>query len=156
MGETLDKDFFLIEEHRRRFENNPTLKSRCTWRVVSVEDTERIEEVYCAVVPETEEFLLENNILVGNCALFRAEDSREGWADLMYKITITLMTGAGIGIDYSDVRAEGKTIRKTGGFATGPLALMGMVNEAGRGIVQGGYSTLGNMGGAAMVSSRRS
>ena len=75
---------------------------------------------------------------VQNCALFKAEDSREGWADLMYKITITLMTGAGIGVDYSDVRAEGKMIRKTGGFATGPLALMGMVNEAGRGIVQGG------------------
>lgn len=73
-----------------------------------------------------------------NCALFKAEDSREGWADLMYKITLTLMTGAGIGIDYSDVRAEGKPIRKTGGFATGPIALMGMVNEAGRGIVQGG------------------
>ena len=75
---------------------------------------------------------------VQNCALFRAEDSREGWADLMHKITLTLMTGAGIGIDYSDIRAEGKAIRKTGGFATGPLALMQMVNEAGRGIVQGG------------------
>jgi ribonucleoside-diphosphate reductase alpha chain len=56
----------------------------------------------------------------------------------MYKITLTLMTGAGIGIDYSDIRPEGKAIRKTGGFATGPLALMQMVNEAGRGIVQGG------------------
>jgi ribonucleoside-diphosphate reductase alpha chain len=48
------------------------------------------------------------------------------------------MTGAGIGVDYSDIRAEGKVIRKTGGFATGPLALMQMVNEAGRGIMQGG------------------
>jgi ribonucleoside-diphosphate reductase alpha chain len=75
---------------------------------------------------------------VQNCALFKAEDSREGWADLMYKITLTLMTGAGIGVDYSDIRPEGKAIRKTGGFATGPLALMQMVNEAGRGIVQGG------------------
>jgi ribonucleoside-diphosphate reductase alpha chain len=75
---------------------------------------------------------------VQNCLLLRAEDSREGWADLMQKATMALMTGAGIGIDYSSIRAEGKPIRKTGGFATGPLALMQMVNEAGRGIMQGG------------------
>lgn len=73
-----------------------------------------------------------------NCLLMRAEDSREGWADLMHKSSMALMTGAGIGVVYSDIRAEGKPIRKTGGFATGPLALMQMVNEAGRGIMQGG------------------
>lgn len=75
---------------------------------------------------------------VQNCLLLRAEDSREGWADLMHKSTMALMTGAGIGIDYSQIRAEGKIIRKTGGTATGPIALMQMVNEAGRGIMQGG------------------
>lgn len=75
---------------------------------------------------------------VQNCLLMRADDSREGWAELMNKITMALMTGAGIGVDYSDVRPEGSKIRKTGGFATGPLALMQMVNEAGRGIMQGG------------------
>lgn len=73
-----------------------------------------------------------------NCLLLRAEDSREGWADLMQKATMSLMTGAGIGIDYSAVRGEGEHIRKTGGKSTGPLALMQMVNEAGRHIMQGG------------------
>jgi ribonucleoside-diphosphate reductase alpha chain len=75
---------------------------------------------------------------VQNCLLLKAEDSREGWADLMHKSTMALMTGAGIGIDYSNVRAEGKLIRRTGGQSTGPLALMQMINEAGRGIMQGG------------------
>lgn len=75
---------------------------------------------------------------VQNCLLLRAEDSREGWSELMQKATMALMTGAGIGVVYSDIRAEGKPIRKTGGFATGPIALMQMVNEAGRGIMQGG------------------
>lgn len=75
---------------------------------------------------------------VQNCLLLRAEDSREGWADLMQKATMALMTGAGIGIDYSQIRPEGKVVRKTGGIATGPLALMQMINEAGRGIMQGG------------------
>lgn len=75
---------------------------------------------------------------VQNCLLLKAEDSREDWADLMYKVTVGLMTGAGIGVDYSSVRAEGKLIRKTGGTSTGPIALMQMVNESGRGIMQGG------------------
>lgn len=66
---------------------------------------------------------------VQNCLLLRAEDSREGWADLIQKSTMALMTGAGIGVDYSDVRPEGKPIRRTGGMSTGPVALMQMVNE---------------------------
>jgi ribonucleoside-diphosphate reductase alpha chain len=75
---------------------------------------------------------------VQNCLLLRAEDSREGWADLLHNSSMALMTGAGIGVVYSDIRAEGKAIRKTGGHATGPLALMQMLNECGRGIMQGG------------------
>jgi ribonucleoside-diphosphate reductase alpha chain len=75
---------------------------------------------------------------VNNCFLFRPEDSREGWADFMYKGTMSLMTGGGIGGFYSHVRREGAPIRKTGGFSTGPIALMQMKNEAGRYIMQGG------------------
>lgn len=75
---------------------------------------------------------------VQNCLLLRVEDSREGWAELMNKATMALMTGAGIGVDYSSIRPKGSVIRKTGGTSTGPLALMQMVNEAGRGIMQGG------------------
>ena len=75
---------------------------------------------------------------VQNCLLMRAEDSREGWADHLQKCAMALMTGAGIGIDYSNVRPEGALIHRTGGKATGPLALMQMTNECGRGIMQGG------------------
>lgn len=73
-----------------------------------------------------------------NCLLMRVEDSREGWADHLQKCAMALMTGAGIGIDYSGIREEGALIKRTGGFATGPLALMQMTNECGRGIMQGG------------------
>lgn len=75
---------------------------------------------------------------VNNCFLFRAEDSREGWADAMQKVTASLMTGGGIGIDYSALRPKGAVIRRTGGTSTGPLALMHMINESGRYIMQGG------------------
>lgn len=73
-----------------------------------------------------------------NCILLKVGDSREEWAELMHKSTLALSTGAGIGVDYSELRPYGSLIRKTGGFATGPCSLMQMVNESGRGIMQGG------------------
>src|SRR5690348_12112588 len=75
---------------------------------------------------------------VQNCALYRAEDTREGWADLVHKTTMALMTGAGVGVDYSDVRCSGSIISRTGGTASGPISLMKMVNEVGRNVMQGG------------------
>ena len=66
---------------------------------------------------------------IQNCLLLRAEDSREGWADIMHNAAMALMSGAGIGIEYSHVRAKGSLIRRTGGEATGPTALMAMVEE---------------------------
>lgn len=75
---------------------------------------------------------------VNNCFLFRAEDTREGWADLMGKASSALLTGGGIGVDYSAIRYKGAPIKRTGGFCTGPISLMEMVNEAGRHVMQGG------------------
>lgn len=75
---------------------------------------------------------------VNNCFLFRAEDSREAWADLMQKATASLMLGGGIGSDYSLLRPSGAKISRTGGVSTGPISLMQMVNESGRHIMQGG------------------
>lgn len=75
---------------------------------------------------------------VQNCLLMRAEDSREGWSDLLKKASMALMTGAGIGVDYSDIRPSGSVILKTGGLASGPISLMQMINECGRHIMQGG------------------
>lgn len=75
---------------------------------------------------------------ISNCFLFRADDSREGWADAMQKATAALMTGGGIGFDYSGLRPKGTKIKRTGGESTGPIALMNMVSEAGRYIMQGG------------------
>jgi ribonucleoside-diphosphate reductase alpha chain len=75
---------------------------------------------------------------VNNCFLLRAEDSREGWSDLLKKSAMILQMGGGVGVEYSDIREEGAPIRKTGGTASGPLPLMTMVNEIGRGVMQGG------------------
>jgi len=74
-----------------------------------------------------------------NCFLLRAEfDTREEWAALMQRSVSCLMTGGGIGVDYSRLRGKGRPLSKTGGTASGPLPLMQMINEAGRGVMQGG------------------
>ncbi len=51
---------------------------------------------------------------------------------------MVLQTGGGFGVDYSRLREYGAPIKKTGGIASGPLPLMQMVNEVGRGVIQGG------------------
>ena len=74
-----------------------------------------------------------------NCYLLRAEeDTREDWANLSWKSESCLMTGGGIGIDYSVYRGEGVSLKSTGGAASGPIPKMQMINEIGRRVMQGG------------------
>lgn len=79
------------------------------------------------------------NKFFNNCFLLKAEeDSREDWANLSWKSESCLMTGGGIGIDYSVYRPEGSPISRTGGSASGPIPKMQMINEIGRRVMQGG------------------
>src|SRR5690606_8663271 len=74
-----------------------------------------------------------------NCYLLRAEeDTRQDWAELSWKAESCLMTGGGIGVDYSVYRAEGSKLGQTGGIASGPIPKMQMINEIGRRVMQGG------------------
>lgn len=75
---------------------------------------------------------------VNNCFLLRAEDTREGWAELLEKVTRMLMSGGGIGVDYSQLRESGAILKRSGGTSSGPLPLMKVVNEVGRGVMAGG------------------
>ncbi len=61
----LDAEFFLIPHHRERWRRPE--KAWPDWSVVSVRETDRSEMVYCAVVPGTESFVIEDFILTGNC-----------------------------------------------------------------------------------------
>lgn len=80
-----------------------------------------------------------DNKYFNNCYLLRSEeDSREDWANLSWKSESCLMTGGGIGNDYSIYRPKGAKISKTGGTASGPISKMKMINEIGREVMQGG------------------
>lgn len=64
---TLDPAMFLGDVARQRFAASAKSFERLRWTVVSVEASEREEEVYCAEVPGEHAFALEDNILTGNC-----------------------------------------------------------------------------------------
>lgn len=75
---------------------------------------------------------------VQNCLLLSCEDTREGWADLAWKAEMSLLTGAGIGVYWGNVRPNGSLVKRTGGTASGPVPKMIATNEQGRAAVQGG------------------
>jgi ribonucleoside-diphosphate reductase alpha chain len=78
------------------------------------------------------------SFLITAILLKAEEDSREDWANISWKSESCLMTGGGIGIDYSVYREEGRLLNGTGGLASGPIPKMQMINEIGRRVMQGG------------------
>ena len=74
-----------------------------------------------------------------SCFCLKAEeDTREEWSAVTWRAMSCLMTGGGIGVDYSRLRPAGKPLSRTGGISSGPIPLMQIINEAGRHIMQGG------------------
>ncbi|MEV6009593.1 DNA primase [Streptomyces sp. NPDC051976] len=65
--EDLTEEFFLNSGHRKRYLDSAKQLVRRGWTVKSVEPTDRVEEVYCATVEQGAAFVLEDNILTGNC-----------------------------------------------------------------------------------------
>ena len=74
-----------------------------------------------------------------NCYLLKGErDDREEWGGVLKRSSDCLMSGGGIGCDYSVFRPRGAPLGRTGGVASGPIPLMHSVNETGRNVQQGG------------------
>jgi LAGLIDADG-like domain len=67
MRTDLIPEFFVLPHHRARFEAQDSPNERRDWIVTEIEPTARTEEVFCATVPGTHAFALEDNILTGNC-----------------------------------------------------------------------------------------
>lgn len=65
---TLPTSIFLREDQRENFLAGAGRKyARWQWQVVSVEETDIVEEVFCAVVPKYHAFVLDGGLVTGNC-----------------------------------------------------------------------------------------
>lgn len=73
-----------------------------------------------------------------NCFVLRAEDTREGWAQLAYDTTMMFMSGGGVGVSYDAIRPYGTPLKRSGGIASGPVPLIHMVNSIAAAARQGG------------------
>jgi ribonucleoside-diphosphate reductase alpha chain len=113
---------------------------------LSKKDNERLEKDFYRVIA-ARKFIPGGRYLyscgreipqINNCFLLQAEDSREGWGNLVQKHILALSTGGGVGTEYSSIREKGAPIRRFGGTASGPLSLMAMVNEVARHVMAGG------------------
>lgn len=108
------------------------------FKVVSIEDDNE-EEVFCPYEPVHNRIVIDHGIDTYQCYLLRAEeDTREEWSAVTWRAMSCLMTGGGIGIDYSRLRPSGQPLLRTGGKASGPIPLMHVINEVGRNVMQGG------------------
>jgi ribonucleoside-diphosphate reductase alpha chain len=135
---------------------NAKYSNGMTWR----ENTERlVEEVCSGLLPMNEylelvEIIYEMKFIpagrylyyagqeanfYNNCFCLGAqEDTREEWCRITHNAMSCLMSGGGIGVDYSKFRPAGAPLGRTGGVASGPIPLMKVLNEVGRNVMQGG------------------
>eukprot|EP00761_Pharyngomonas_kirbyi_P004222 gb/GECH01004226.1/.p1 GENE.gb/GECH01004226.1/~~gb/GECH01004226.1/.p1 ORF type:complete len:1717 (+),score=253.33 gb/GECH01004226.1/:1-5151(+) len=106
MRDTLPEELFLIKEHRdqcaKDAEHHP-------WCVAGVEETDRVEEVYCAVVPDTNSFTLAEGILTHNCGFVSTADMKTEPAKPFCFLMDAAMLGVGVGFD---TKGEGSIVVK--------------------------------------------
>src|SRR5574343_35031 len=82
---------------------------------------------------------------VQNCFALDVEDSAQGWGELMSNATQALMSGGGIGVNYSKIRAEGELIKSTGGMSSGVIPLINIINSICASVREGSYRRSASM-----------
>ena len=96
MTDTLTNEFFLLSSHKKNFIRN---RQRRYWTVISVESTNRKENVFCPTVPDYHAFTLEGNILTGNCGFASTADIDLKFSKAFEFVMDALMLGVGVGFD---------------------------------------------------------
>lgn len=134
----LDRKLVLKNSHLKNALDGVQPRNRGSVRVVDVQPTGIVEDVFCCVEPETHSFVIETGYLTGNCFVVPTHDSREGWGKTTSDVIVISGLMGGVGINVSPIRPRGYDIKGTGGVATGAVSLMQLINGVGDVIVGGG------------------
>lgn len=141
----LTEDFFLLDKHKERFKTSD--KSMSRWQVEFITEYGRSEEVFCAEVPDTHSFVIEGNILSGNC--FVIGQPHDSYGGIMLKdeemVQLEKRRG-GIGIDISTLRPSGTPTTNAAKTSTGAVSFMHRFSNTTREVAQNGRR------GALMIS----
>ncbi|MFB6247717.1 MAG: LAGLIDADG family homing endonuclease [Salinibacter sp.] len=138
---SLREEFFVLDEHRIRFNEHGDRSLTYHWHVESVEETDRHETVYCAEVPEEKAFALGNGILTGNCFVsgfqgYDQDSMDEIQAELTRQAKILASEG-GYGFCAHVMRPRGSRIGGVGSMTPGAVQMLDCWNEQAATIVAG-------------------
>jgi ribonucleoside-diphosphate reductase alpha chain len=140
---TLNERDILHPKHLENFLHAPRART-ATIKVESVKETDRFEEVFCCVEPETHTITVSHGYLTGQCYVIPSpEDSRQGILDNLKVMTEIMARGGGVGINLSTLRPRGSYIKTVNGTASGPCSWAQLYSVATGDVIQQGGSRRG-------------
>jgi len=129
-----DPRLILKKSHIDKMAASPVPKMNQTIKVVAVEPTNRIEEVFCCVEPETHTMVIGYGILTGQCFVGpRGDydiDSIEGIYAHLLSQSLTLKSEGGWGENFSYIRPRGSFIHGIGVESPGAVKYMELFDKA--------------------------
>ncbi len=140
---TLTSRDVLRPQHLKNFVQSPKAR-KGSIHIISVCPTERFEEVFCCVEPETHTITVGHGYLTGQCYVIPSpEDSRQGILDNLKLMTEIMARGGGVGINLSTLRPRGSYIKTVNGTASGPCSWAQLYSVATGDVIQQGGSRRG-------------
>lgn len=133
----LDESFFIRSSHKNKFRKFKKSPSR--WTVEGIEETDRIEEVFCCEVPETNSFVIEGNILTHNCFVVGNQTDSYGSICLIDQEQVQLMKRrGGVGHDLSHLRPNKSSVNGCASTSTGAFSFIPRYSNSTREVAQDG------------------
>lgn len=124
----------IIKNNHKEYRKNCRSKLDLSVKVVSVKQTDRVEEVFCCRERQTGTFVLGNFLLTGNCFVGPKpsydQDSMEGIFAVLQSQVLTLKSEGGWGMNFSFIRPRGAFIYGIGVETPGAVKYMELFNTS--------------------------
>jgi len=143
--------FFVKGFHKEKWEDHKNSlqkdKSKVNWKVISLEETDRIEDVWCVSVKDGENFTLQGGVNTHNCTTITLGVGRdnEEWDSLEaiiknagYTVAKAAAFRQGLGVDFSRLRPRGTSVLNSAKQSTGSVHWMSYMDGIGNFVGQKG------------------
>lgn len=129
-----DRKLVAKNTHRNYLEKSAKPKYLNYLKVISVEETDRVEEVFCCEEPETHTMVIGSGILTGQCFVGGLPeeniDSIEGIYQILVEQSLTLKSEGGWGMNFDWGRPRGSMIHGVGVESPGIVRFMELFDKS--------------------------